>query len=162
MELNKIVGISFLSFFSGFGAYLYFQKKKIDRVLKKLKINVKGIHNLAIVGNNLTADLYLTAANPTNESVSLNTGAIQLNELRVFDKKNGKKIGISDLHLNEIVLSAHGNYDFPKLGVSIPLIVGAEIALAQLFKQKQDFLKRLRFELDITAGNLTKTISFNG
>lgn len=157
--MKKIFTVSFFALASGFGAYLLVQKNKIERVVDKLKFSIKDVQNFNISGGNLKADLFLRASNPTSETISLNTGILKAEELRVYEKDTTKRLAVSDLQISEIELPANGYYDFPALSIQIPLLTGAAIALNQLTSNKSSFIDKLTIELDIKAANFKKTIT---
>ena len=103
--------------------------------------------------------MFLRASNPTSETISLNTGIIKAEELRVYEKDTTKILAVSDLQISEIELPAKGFYDFPALNIQIPLLTGAAIALNQLTSNKSSFIDKLTIELDIKAANFKKTIT---
>lgn len=159
--MKKIITIGFLAFASGFTAYALTRKKKIERVIDKLKFSIKDIRGFNISGGKLVADVYLRAKNPTKDSIELNTGIIKADKLRVYEKGTKKILAVSDLQINEILLPANGNYDFPALKVQIPLLSGAIIAINHLTSNKKNFMDKLTIELDLEAANYKKTITIN-
>lgn len=160
MNLKKFLTIGFLAVGAGVGAYVATRKEEIESVVDKLKFKVKDVKNFGFSAGKLKADLYIEAINPTKNDISLNTGVLKADTLRVYEKSTNKLLAVSDLKLNQIEILSGGSYVFPKLEVKIPLITGAIIALTQLENEKTEFVERLAFELDMKALDYTQTIKF--
>lgn len=159
--MKKIITVGFLAISSGLGAYLILRKNKIERILDKLTFKIIDVRNFKIHSGNLKVDLYVRIENPTDETLSINTGILKLERLRVFEKSTKKQLAQTELQLNEIELAAKGFYDLPALNIAIPLLTGAMIALNQLTSGKGAFIKKMFFELDIKTLNYTKTFKIN-
>ncbi|CAL2095548.1 conserved protein of unknown function [Tenacibaculum sp. 190524A02b] len=156
----------FLALGVGAFALTSFAKKKkesFEHIIEKLEFQLKSIKNFDVSLQRLRLDLDVIAVNPTKEDLYVNTGVVKAKVIRVYQKKNDKLLGISNLDTNEINIPGGGFYALPTAAVEIPLLTGGQMVLNHLLGNKditKDFVKELRFELDIEALGNKKTIKF--
>lgn len=157
----KILGVSTLSFLSGFGVYALLYKQKLDKIIDNLTFSVLAIENFKINATTLSGDVFLQIKNNVFEAFSFNSNEhVFVSEIRVYESSTNKFLAVSDLSNLTIDLQPNGTYTLPKIALNINLLDGAVIALTTLQSNSKSFLNRLRFEVDLKAFSHTQTIQF--
>ncbi|SOU87835.1 hypothetical protein [Tenacibaculum dicentrarchi] len=156
MNKKTILAVSVVS---GIGVFALIKKNQFDKISDNLTFAIRDVRNFKIHSGRLLIDLSLTIGNPTNEVLNINTGALKMESLRVYEKDTKKQLAGSNLRLSKFNLDAFGTYDLPTINLGIPLMTGAMLMLNQLKNNKVEFMDRLYFEIDLKFYNFKKTIT---
>ena len=158
---KTIIGIGFIAFSAGFGAYLVTKGNKIKRVVDKLLFKVNSVKRIRISDGKLKADIYLKIENPTDENLEFKTGVLKADTVRVYERGTKKLLAESNLQINEVTILAGGYFQLPSVSVQVPLVTGAVMAINQLANKKTNIADKLTIELDLVVLNYKKTIQIN-
>ncbi|WP_233860892.1 hypothetical protein [Tenacibaculum piscium] len=156
MNKKTILAVSVVS---GIGVIALIKKNQFDKISDNLTFAIKDVRNFKIRSGRLFVDLYLTIGNPTDEALNINTGALKMETLRVYEKDTKKQLAGSNLRLSKFNLDAFGTYNLPAINFGIPLMTGAMLMLNQLQNNKVEFIDRLYFEVDLKFLSFKKTIT---
>ncbi len=159
---KKIVVVGLFLGGIGVGYYLYNQKKGVDKIIDSLKVRLEKVANFKANLDTIQADVYLKLINPIEQEFMFDTKFVTAKQLRVYDKKTNKNIAVTNLDTTKIEILKKGIFYLPKMKISIPVLMGADMLLNAIKSKQTDFIKRLRFELDLEAINQVFTVNFDG
>ncbi len=103
-------------------AVSYYGKRKVTEirnVIDSLILGVSGIHNFNFAAGNLTFDIDLKIANPTNQALNVQTGNLITVKRLLFYSQKGDFIGESFPNLSSIEIPAHGSISIKNLATQI-------------------------------------------
>ncbi|MGG6230957.1 hypothetical protein [Tenacibaculum sp. SDUM215027] len=136
------------------------KKAQLTRIIEQLQFRVSGIRNVQLSWQHIALELDIQLRNPTKEHLNINTEFISAKELRVYEKKTGKQLAFTKLNTHKISIPSGGMYQLPPTHINLPVLTVGQLVFEELQKKQQDFIKALRFELDVATLGNTRTVQF--
>ena len=136
------------------------KKAQLTRIIEQLQFRVSGIRNVQLSWQHIALELDIQLRNPTKEHLNINTGFISAKELRVYEKKTGKQLAFTKLNTHKISIPSGGMYQLPPTHINLPVLTVGKLVFEELQKKQEDFIKALRFELDVASLGNTRTVQF--
>ncbi|KAF9659312.1 hypothetical protein HBA12_03430 [Tenacibaculum mesophilum] len=141
-------------------AFISQKKAQLTRIIEQLQFRVSGIRNVQLSWQHIALELDIQFRNPTKEHLNINTGFISAKELQIYEKKTGKQLAFTKLNTHKISIPSGGMYQLPPTHINLPVLTVGQLVFEELQKKQQDFIKALRFELDVASLGNTQTVQF--
>lgn len=160
MRKKYIIGLSIGGVLAGGYLVARYKFQKIEKLLNNLIFSITKVDNLFVSFSEIRGQVHIEVYNPANQDLKLNTFFAKMKQIRVFNKNSNKLLATSKLDTKKIIIRSKKTFILPVINLSIPLLESVATVITEMSKEKKEFSKLLRFEVDLELVGYKKTLIF--